>query len=296
LIKNFDEFESLFNKFIESSYNNLDSIEGFFGFGPYHTSVWNNYEYDKHDTGGKVFQNNHWNDEFKEKMQVQDEYEKIKDELKKQLLPRIPQDSEDKQYLIFSKDFTLTTMRPLKTFQEDFSEIIEIDQNQYKKIAKQVLFHTLLSSDSIRKNAVIFSNKKNEFQNYKLIGNSCVDFVMDKLRLIGASKFEKAMTIIPNDVRIHVKNNKLNSHNRQKGKYKIPLSQYDKVSYLLQDINLFYKNYATLCSIDSTWDCDNGLNAFCLHYTNLTTLDNYIFPITKPSRKAPSFSYGDIRL
>lgn len=127
---------------------------------------------------------------------------------------------------------------------------------------------------------MIFSNKKNEFQNYKLIGNSCVDFVMDKLRLIGASKFEKAMTIIPNDVRIHVKNNKLNSHNRQKGKYKIPLSQYDKVSYLLQDINLFHKNYATLCSIDSTWDCNNGLNAFCLHYTNLTTLDNYIFPIT----------------
>ncbi len=42
LIKNFDEFESLFNEFIESSYSNLDSIEGFFGFGPYHTNMWNN--------------------------------------------------------------------------------------------------------------------------------------------------------------------------------------------------------------------------------------------------------------
>lgn len=60
LIKNFDEFESLFNEFIESSYNNLDSIEGFFGFGPYHTSMWNNYEYNKHNTGGKVFQNNQY--------------------------------------------------------------------------------------------------------------------------------------------------------------------------------------------------------------------------------------------
>ena len=185
----FDEFESLFNEFIESSYNNLDSIEGFFGFGPYHTSMWNNYEYDKHDTGGKVFQNNHWNDEFKEK--TQDKYEDIKDKLKDKILPRIPQDPKDKQYLIFSKDFTLTTMRPLKTFQEDFSEIIEINQNEYEKIAKQILFHTLLSSDSIRQNAVIFSNEKNEFKNYKVVGNSCVDFVMDKLQLIGASKLDK---------------------------------------------------------------------------------------------------------
>ncbi|MDD7296687.1 hypothetical protein, partial [Helicobacter bilis] len=274
----FDEFESLFNEFIESSYSNLDSIEGFFGFGPYHTSIWNNYKYDRHDTGGKVFQNNHWNDEFKEK--AQDEYEKIKDEFKNKYIPRIPLSSKDKQYLMHSLEHYLTTMRPLKTFQNNFSEIIEINQNEYEKIAKQVLFHTLLSSDSIRQNAVIFSNKKNEFKNYKVVGNSCVDFVMDKLRLIGASKFDKATTIIPYEVRIHVRDNKPNFYNKQKGKYKKPLSKYDKISYLLQDINLFYQNYATLCQIDSTWDCEKGLNAFCLCYANLITLDNYIFPLT----------------
>lgn len=49
LIKNFDEFESLFNKFIESSYNNLDSIEGFFGFAPVES---------KSNHWGKVFENN----------------------------------------------------------------------------------------------------------------------------------------------------------------------------------------------------------------------------------------------
>ena len=44
----FDEFESLFNEFIESSYSNIESIEGFFGFAPVEsTNHW-----------GKVFENN----------------------------------------------------------------------------------------------------------------------------------------------------------------------------------------------------------------------------------------------
>ena len=252
--------------------------EGFFGFGPYETSLFNNYQENQYNTGGKVFQNNHWNDESKK--ETENNYNKLKENLKNQPLPRIPQNSKDKQYLIFSKDFTLTTMRPLKTFQKYFSEIIEINQNEYEKIAKQVLFHTLLSSDSIRQNAVIFSNEKNEFKNYKVVGNSCVDFVMDKLQLIGASKFDKATTIIPYEVRIHVRDNKPNFYNKQKGKYKNPLSKYDKISYLLQDINLFYQNYATLCQIDSTWECKKGFNTFCLYYANLITLDNYIFPLT----------------
>ena len=76
----FDEFENLFNKFIESPYSNLDSIEGFFGFGPYETRLFNKYENNDYTTGGKVFQNNHWNDKFIKK--AQDEYEKIKEELK----------------------------------------------------------------------------------------------------------------------------------------------------------------------------------------------------------------------
>ena len=45
----FDEFESLFNEFIESSYSNLDSIEGFFGFAPVESTT---------NHWGKVFENN----------------------------------------------------------------------------------------------------------------------------------------------------------------------------------------------------------------------------------------------
>ena len=45
----FDEFESLFNEFIESSYSNIESIEGFFGFGPVESTT---------NHWGKVFENN----------------------------------------------------------------------------------------------------------------------------------------------------------------------------------------------------------------------------------------------
>lgn len=282
LIKNFDEFESLFNEFIESSYSNLDSIEGFFGFGPYHTSMWNNYEYDKHDTGGKVFQNNHWNDEFKEKRQ--DKYEKIKDKLKDKILPRIPQDSEDKQYLIFSKDFTLTTMRPLKTFQEDFSEILDISEAEYKKIVMIILFQAILSSDSIRKNVAIFGDEKNIFKDYKLIGNSCVDFVLDKIGQVRELDGWDKTTIFPKSVLNVAKKHITNK----------PLSKGDKISYLLQDVHLFYQNYDNLCKLDSTWDSEKGLEAFTIHYANLTTLDNYIFPLT--FKKEHINMLGDIEI
>lgn len=276
----FNEFENLFNEFVESSYSNLDSIEGFFGFGPYHTSIWNNYKYDRHDTGGKVFQNNHWNDEFKEK--AQDEYEKIKDEFKNKYIPRIPLSSKDKQYLMHSLEHYLTTMRPLKTFQNNFSEIIEINQNEYEKIAKQVLFHTLLSSDNIRNNPKIFGHENNEFKNYKVVGNSCVDFVFDKLNLIGAGKFIKAVSILPHEVLGHVRDNKPNFYNKQKGIYKKPLSKGDKISLLLYDLHLFYQNYATLCQIDSTWDCEKGLRAFSTYC--YSTLHSSLLDDTKLNR------------
>ena len=273
---NFNEFENLFNEFIKSSYSNLYSIEGFFGFGPYKTSLLNNYQKNQHNTGGKVFQNNHWNDDSKHI----ENYKELIAKLKDKPLPRIPQHQDDKDFFMYSLEHYLTTMRPLKTFQEDFSEVIEIDQNEYEKIAKQVLFHTLLSSDNIRQNANIFGDKRNVFKNYKLIGNSCVDFVMDKLQLIGASRLDKSTTIAPYKVHTHVKDNKPNIYNRQKGRYKSPLSKNDKISYLLQDLNLFYQNYTTLCSIDSAWDSEKGLNAFGKHYANIITLDNYIFPLT----------------
>ena len=276
----FDEFENLFKEFIQSPYGNIESIEGFFGFGPYETSLFNNYQENQYNTGGKVFQNNHWNDESKK--ETENNYNKLKENLKNQPLPRIPQHQDDKDLFMYSPEHYLTTMRPLKTFQNNFSETIEINQNEYEKIAKQVLFHTLLSSDSIRQNAVIFSNKKNEFKNYKVVGNSCVDFVMDKLRLIGASKFDKATTIIPYEVRIHVRDNKPNFYNKQKGKYKKPLSKGDKISLLLYDLHLFYQNYATLCQIDSTWDCEKGLRAFSTYC--YSTLHSSLLDDTKLNR------------
>ncbi|RDU61693.1 hypothetical protein CQA53_09840, partial [Helicobacter didelphidarum] len=254
----FDEFENLFNEFVESKDSNVDSIEGFFGFGPY--GGIGKWTYDeKYATGGKVSQNNHWT------------YKHDKSPLGKieRQFPKLPLNNMDKKYLIYAKEFILTNLRPLKTFQESFSEIIEINQNEYEKIAKYVLFQTLLSSDSIRHNSKIFGNEKNEFKNYKFVGNSCVDFVMDKLRLIGASKFDKATAISPYEVRMHIKDNKPNIYNQQKGIYKSPLSKGDRISYLLQDINLFYQNYDNLCKLDSTWESEKGFNTFREYYNSI---------------------------
>lgn len=265
----FAEFSELFDKFVKFKYNNLDSIEGFFGFGPYETGPFKNYENGNFITGGKVFQNNHWNDEFKEKTEVK--YDGIKNKLKDKPTPRIPQKydehydeyTDDKQYFTYSKDFTLTDLRPLKTFQEHQSEVIDITQTQYEEISKKILFDTLISSDKLRKNPQIFGNVGNDFKNYEVLGNSCVDFVMHKLQLIGASSFDKATAIMPYDVIIHIRNMKPNIF--KKGKYQNPLSKGDKVSLLLYDIELYYSNFLTLCKIDSTWACEEGLKAFNQH-------------------------------
>lgn len=266
----FSKFESLFNEFAESKYSNIDSIEGFFGFGPYETGLFRSYENNNLQTGGKVFQNNHWNDEFNQK--TQEQYNKIKETLTNKLLPRMPCDTNDKNFFVYSLDHSLTFMRPLKSFQQDFSEIIEINKNEYKDIAKQILFQTLLTSSKIRKYHKIFSNNNNIFKDYKLIGNSCVDFVMNKLQLIGADKYDKMFSVEPHDVIIHIINNK------QKDKYKQPLSKTNKISLLLCNISLFYQNYYALCNLDSSWDCKNGLSAFAKHCQNLINLDNLIFP------------------
>ncbi|MCX2683788.1 hypothetical protein OQH60_07875 [Campylobacter sp. MIT 21-1685] len=263
---NFDEFEKLFGEFIQSSYSNTDSIEGFFGFGPYESGLFNNYEENKHITGGKVFQNNHWNDDFRKDIgkntKTQDKYDEIQREFKNKPLPRIPLNTDDKQYLIYSKDFTLTTLRPLKTFQERQSEVMSISESQYKEICKSILFQTLLTSDKIRGNSKVFGDTRNTFKDYKVVGNSCVDFVMDKLQLIGASEFDKITTLVPYDVIVHIQNMIFNRHNNRKGTYKKPLSQGDRISLLLYDVELYYQNYSTLCSMDSTWGCEEGLKAF----------------------------------
>lgn len=103
---------------------------------------------------------------------------------------------------------------------------------------------------------------------------------MDKFQKIGASGFDKATTFVPYEVHTHVKDNKPNFYNRQRGIYKAPLSKGDKISYLLQDVHLFHQNYDNLCKLDSTWGSEKGLEAFTIYYTNLTTLDDYIFPLT----------------
>ncbi len=91
-------------------------------------------------------------------------------------------------------------MRPLKTFQEDFSEILDISEAEYKKIVMIILFQAILSSDSIRKNVAIFGDEKNIFKDYKLIGNSCVDFVLDKIGQVRELDGWDKTTIFPKSV------------------------------------------------------------------------------------------------
>lgn len=286
-IQDFTQFEQLFNEFIESPQSNIHSIEGFFGFGPYETGLFKKYKKDNFQTGGKVFQNNHWNDEDIKTLQIKPLSNAEEHSFKNKPLPRIPLNTKDKQYLIFSKDFTLTTLRPLKTFQEYQSEVISISESQYKEICKGILLQTLLTSDKIRGNSKVFGDKRNTFKDYKVIGNSCVDFVMDKLQLIGASKFDKITALIPYDIIYHIQNIMPNYHNNQKGTYKKPFSQGDIISLLLYDVELYYQNYSTLCNIDSTWACEEGLKAFnqycefllhsnLLHHTRLNRLTDNI--------------------
>ncbi|MWV62411.1 hypothetical protein DCO58_04370 [Helicobacter saguini] len=92
---------------------------------------------------------------------------------------------------------------------------------------------------------------------------------MNKLQQIGASRFNKATTFAPYEVHTHIKDNKPNFYNRQKGIYRHPLSKGNKISCLLQDLNLFYQNYATLCKLDSTWESEKGLRAFSEYYNSM---------------------------
>ena len=275
----FTQFEKLFNEFVESPYSNIFSIEGFFGFGPYQTGLFKNYKDGNFQTGGKVFQNNHWNDDFKEKTEVQ--YDKLKEELKDKPLPRIPlkykidnKSYDDKQYFIYSKDFILTDLRPLKTFQEYQSEVMSISESQYKKICKSILFQTLLTSDKLRENPKIFGDKRNTFKNYKVVGNSCVDFVRDKMQIAQIiTKNNHSLT--PNQLLNYLK--KLESKKDKKARAEL----------LLYDVELYYYNFLTLCNIDSTWACEEGLksfNQYCefllhsnlLHHTRLNRLTDNI--------------------
>ena len=50
----------------------------------------------------------------------------------------------------------------------------------------------------------------------------------------------------------------------------------------LLDIALFYQNYATLCQIDSTWDCEEGLKAFSAYC--YSTLHSSLLQDTKLNR------------
>ena len=275
----FTQFEKLFNEFVESPYSNIFSIEGFFGFGPYQTGLFKNYKDGNFQTGGKVFQNNHWNDDFKEKTEVQ--YDKLKEELKDKPLPRIPlkykidnKSYDDKQYFIYSKDFILTDLRPLKTFQEYQSEVMSISESQYKKICKSILFQTLLTSDKLRENPKIFGDKRNTFKDYKVVGNSCVDFVRDKMQIAQIiTKNNHSLT--PNQLLNYLK--KLESKKDKKARAEL----------LLYDVELYYYNFLTLCNIDSTWACEEGLksfNQYCefllhsnlLHHTRLNRLTDNI--------------------
>ncbi|MGX2973080.1 hypothetical protein, partial [Helicobacter sp. T3_23-1059] len=241
----FSKFKNLFNEFVESKYSNIDSIEGFFGFGPYETGVFRKYKNNNHQTGGKVFQNNHWNDELLHKTKdvplsdLQQKQYSIKS------MPRTPLNKNDKKFLAYSKGHQLIYLRPLKTFQDAQSEVFEINENEYKNITKAILFQTLLTSNELRKCPNIFSNDNNIFRDYKLIGNSCVDFVMDKISLVRELSYYDKITILPSSM-LKVAKQHLN---------KSTVSKQDKITLFLLETQIYEKCYADLCSLDSSWEC-----------------------------------------
>lgn len=78
-----------------------------------------------------------------------------------------------------------------------------------------------------------------------------MNFVIDKLKFVGLN----IKAILPKSVVRQVK-----KQNRSH-----PFSKGNKASLLLHDVELYYSNFLTLCNIDSTWACEEGLKAFNQH-------------------------------
>lgn len=60
-------------KFIQSEKSNIQNIEGFFGFAPYESAPLRTSNYGDKESGGKVFQNNHYEHEKRENNSINEE-------------------------------------------------------------------------------------------------------------------------------------------------------------------------------------------------------------------------------
>lgn len=251
-------------KFIQSNVSNIYDIEGFFGFAPYSSAPLRTSSYGDRERGGKVFQNNHY--EYERGENNNTDKEKQSKNSDKNL-----EDNELSTYS-FSKGHILKGIRPLSTFQSEHAYAIKIPNEKYIEVASKVLEDVLISDDDLRGGFSFVSND-NQFRFYALIGRSCVDFVIDKLKILFGNRLNwwDNVTWTPQGAYDVIK-----KHSKQFNTQETSMLQ------SLLDIAIFYQNYATLCQIDSTWDCEKGLRAFSTYC--YSTLHSSLLDDTKLNR------------
>lgn len=242
----YDEIVKYVDMYAQTHKEYVLNIEGFFGFGPYVSSTKKMADEKfkgqaKNESGGKVYQNNQYDHKsFDNK------------DYKKQLVPKIPQDEQDRKSFVCSEGHILGSIRPLDTFSTNQTVVFDIHQDLFFEVAKKILLDTIISDDSFRTKECFF-DEKNIFKDYRVIKNSCVDFVQDKME-IAQIIIDNKISPTPDKLLHRLK--KIDSKQDSKA----------RVELLLHDLHLFYQNYATLCSIDSAWECEKGLMAFSTYY------------------------------
>lgn len=241
---NYQEYKGTLVKFIESSESNIAEIEGFFGFAPYKSAILRTSSLGDRERGGKVYQNNHYeyerieNNNATNEKQSENSNQSLKD--------------DDLPSYSFSKGHILTNIRPLSTFQSKHAFAMKIPTEKHREVVGKVLEDVLITDDDLR-GGLAFVDDDSYFRFYALMGRSCVNFVMDKLKIIFGNKLDwwDKITWTPQGAYDVVK-----KHSKRFNAQELSITQ------SLLDIELFHQNYATLCSIDSSWECENGLKAF----------------------------------
>lgn len=262
--KDYQTYKKSLAEFIQSNASNIDDIEGFFGFAPYKSALLRTSKYGEKDRGGKVFQNNHYDCERIENNNATKEKqsENSNTSLKNDDLPRYS----------FSKGHILTNIRPLSTFQSKHAFAMNIPTEKHREVVGKVLEDVLITDDDLR-GGLAFVDDDSHFRFYALLGRSCVNFVMDKLKILFGNKLDwwDKMTWTPQGAYDVIK-----KHSKRFNTQELSTTQ------SLLDIELFYQNYATLCSIDSSWECENGLKAFGKYYNGI--LHSALLNDTKANR------------
>ncbi|MGX2973270.1 hypothetical protein, partial [Helicobacter sp. T3_23-1059] len=237
----YKEFKDNFENFVSSKASNVMNIEGFFGFAPYESALLRTSSVGTKERGGKIFQNNHYN------------YERIKNDIENNNSNSYNNNSEMDNTLFgysFSGGHMLTKIRPLSTFQNKHAyavNIKSINNKKFYEVAKKTLEQVLICDDDFR-GGKAFVDKQNDFRFYAIAGRSCVDFVIDKLKILYGDKLDlwDNITWTPQGVY-----DVIQKYKNDFSKDKAEITMLD----LITDTYLFYQNYHTLCNIDSSWEC-----------------------------------------